>query len=109
MKCPRYCEDEKVRKWNLGETNCKGDHEHCGNVITFGSQKYCGYVPARCTIWQTVRSQARCWFCVYSTKKLDFGVCSDCLSKPTRVFKKYDEYWVEKCKREGISIESMEK
>ena len=81
----RYCEDEKLRLWNLGPNECNGDYEKCKRVVKFGNQAYCGYTPGRCGLHQVIRSQAGCLFCKYSTKNLDSAKCLPCLSAEKRI------------------------
>lgn len=81
-----YCNNEKLRVWNLGrETACDGDFERCKYVVWFGKQAYCGHCPPRVGLHQLVRGQAGCLWCKYATKRLDYTKCVDCLSSGKRV------------------------
>ena len=81
----KYCNDEKLRTWNLGQNVCEGDFNHCKYRVIFGKSEYCGYTPGRCTLHQIIRSQAGCLFCKYATKKLSSAKCEPCLSAETRI------------------------
>lgn len=85
MMMPKYCTDEKLRRWNLGPTNCGGDYDHCKYVIRLGKQEYCGFTPARCGLWETIRDQAGCLGCEHYTRKLKSAKCEPCLSAETRI------------------------
>lgn len=85
MTMPKYCTDEKLRKWNLGSTDCEGDYDHCKHVIRFGGQEYCGFMPPRCGLHEMIRGQAGCLGCEHYTRKLKSAKCDPCLSAPTRV------------------------
>lgn len=80
-----YCADKARREWALGRGVCDGDSERCGHLLRIGKQEYCGYCPARCGLHQIIRSQAGCLFCKYSTRKLDYPKCVECLSVDTRI------------------------
>ena len=79
------CVDKKLRKWQIGDTDCNGDYKHCNRIVRFGKQEYCGFTPGRCGIHQVIRTQAGCLFCKYATKNLDCAKCLPCLSSETRI------------------------
>lgn len=83
---PKYCKDERLRKWNLGpDIDCGGKFEACKHIVKIGNQFYCGYCPGRCSLHQIIRGQAGCLFCKHSTKNLNSAKCLPCLSADTRI------------------------
>ena len=80
----KFCNDEKLRVWVMGQTNCNGDFEHCKHVVWFGKQAYCGYCPPRVGLHQVIRGHAGCVWCEHYTKALTCERCVECLSQPTR-------------------------
>lgn len=66
-----------------GATEC----EKCKYVVTFGTVKYCGFTPPRCTLHEVIKgaydasnSTRRCILCVNYHRNLSSNICSDCLA-----------------------------